>query len=866
MNLKSIFNNNLGKFSPLLRRVGSFLPLILLIVAILMVRHLLSAYTLSEIIEDIKAVPLTNILLAFALTILNYIVLTFYDYLGSRYVRSKIPIRKIALASFIAYAFSQNLGASVLSGGAVRYRFYQREGLSPTNIAKLIAFTAFHFWLGLFLLAGSLAILKPESFSELFHVSTNICRLTGIAVLAPSIVYIFFLFFPKILARKYRRFIPKKGLGLLGIFVCVFDWVIAASVFCSLLYGEHNITIFKTMGAFIAAQVAGVLSHVPGGLGVFEATVAYILSPHHDNAQLLTTLIIFRFIYYFLPFILSILLMTTYELTLHYKSIRQNPEAAARFAFLGNLFNAFAPIINTLFCLLTGLLLMSSSTIPSELSFSVKAKDYIPLAVFEISHFLSSILGVILIFVGIGLRRRSKDTYQCVLYLLLTSFFLSIGENHALNAILIFINLSFLYFTRKSFYRSNTNKLVRIATRWDWAIGVSLLCIMMGFFSYKEIEYDHSLWLSFTPEGDASRFLRSILGMLLGLVACIFYFIFSRTVTHAPNLPEETELKRAEEILELGGNTGGYLSLSRDKELLYSDSKDAFLMWRVSGGSAICFSDPQGNAESYQELTWKFRELTEDISKFCVFYEISPKMIPNVLDLGLRVFKIGEEGVVNLNDFSLNGSKVGQLRTVANKMKKEGVTFSVIEKSEVHTRIEELKAVSDEWLSFKNTSEKGFSLGFFEENYIQNFRCGVVEKDGKVLGFANILESKANSEISIDLMRHSASAPNGVMDFLFTNLFLWGKENDYQAFSLGMSPLSGLSTNPLAPNYAKLGNLFYRHGGHFYNFEGLRKYKEKFNPTWIPRYLACSNGLVLPIVLSNISVLISGGVSGLVKK
>ncbi len=831
-----------------------------------MVRHLLSAYTLSEIIEDIKAVPLTNIILAFALTILNYIVLTFYDYLGSRYVKSKIPIRKIALASFIAYAFSQNLGASVLSGGAVRYRFYQREGLSPTNIAKLIAFTAFHFWLGLFLLAGSLAILKPESFSELFHVSTNICRLTGIAVLAPSIVYIFFLFFPKVLARRYRRFIPKKGLGLLGIFVCVFDWVIAASVFCSLLYGEHNITIFKTMGAFIAAQVAGVLSHVPGGLGVFEATVAYILSPHHDNAQLLTTLIIFRFTYYFLPFILSIVLMTTYELKIQYKSIKQNPNAAAKFNFLENLFNAVAPLINTLFCLLSGLILMSSSTIPSEFSFPLKSRENVPLIIFELSYFLSSILGIVLIFVGIGLRRRSQRTYQLVMVLLFLSLLISLGENDAINSILVFTNFSFLYFTRSSFYRGRSYSIIRISTRWDWTIAVSLLCIIMGFFSYKEIDYNHNLWFHFSIDGDASRFLRSILGMSIGLLSCMLYSTLTKSKSHLPKLPEDEDLKIAQEILELGGNTGGYLSLSRDKELLYSDSKDAFLMWRVSGGSAICFSDPQGNAERYQELTWKFRELTEDISKFCVFYEISPKMIPNVLDLGLRVFKIGEEGVVNLNDFSLNGSKVGQLRTVANKMKKEGVTFSVIEKSEVHTRIEELKAVSDEWLSFKNTSEKGFSLGFFEENYIQNFRCGVVEKDGKVLGFANILESKANSEISIDLMRHSASAPNGVMDFLFTNLFLWGKENDYQTFSLGMSPLSGLSTNPLAPNYAKLGNLFYRHGGHFYNFEGLRKYKEKFNPTWIPRYLACSNGLVLPIVLSNISVLISGGVAGLVKK
>jgi phosphatidylglycerol lysyltransferase len=161
---------------------------------------------------------------------------------------------------------------------------------------------------------------------------------------------------------------------------------------------------------------------------------------------------------------------------------------------------------------------------------------------------------------------------------------------------------------------------------------------------------------------------------------------------------------------------------------------------------------------------------------------------------------------------------------------------------------------------------KGFSLGFFDEEFVSNFSCGIVERDGKILGFANILESIAKSELSIDLMRHTDESPHGVMDFLFINLFSWGQENNYQAFSLAMAPLSGLSTNPLAPNYAKIGNVVFRHGGNFYNFEGLRKYKEKFEPTWVPRYLACPNGLYLPIVLSNISVLISGGVKGLIKK
>jgi phosphatidylglycerol lysyltransferase len=199
-------------------------------------------------------------------------------------------------------------------------------------------------------------------------------------------------------------------------------------------------------------------------------------------------------------------------------------------------------------------------------------------------------------------------------------------------------------------------------------------------------------------------------------------------------------------------------------------------------------------------------------------------------------------------------------------MQRAGVTFRIMERDEVTQRLSELRIVSDEWLAQKSTSEKSFSIGYFDEAYLKRFRCAVAELDGAIIGFANLFESEAKSELSIDLMRYRREVPNGVMDFLFISLFEWGRDNGYKTFSLGMTPLAGLPDNPLAPNYAKLANLIYRHGGHFYNFEGLRKYKDKFHPTWQARYLACPSGLYLPIVLSNVSTLISGGFKGLVRK
>jgi phosphatidylglycerol lysyltransferase len=112
-------------------------------------------------------------------------------------------------------------------------------------------------------------------------------------------------------------------------------------------------------------------------------------------------------------------------------------------------------------------------------------------------------------------------------------------------------------------------------------------------------------------------------------------------------------------------------------------------------------------------------------------------------------------------------------------------------------------------------------------------------------------------------MRFGPDAPHGAMDFLFAELILWGQAQGYAQFSLGMAPLSGLEEHPLAPVWHRVGNLVFRYGEHFYNFSGLRRYKAKFVPVWLPRYLASPGGFALPRVLLDVSALISGGVRGL---
>lgn len=173
--------------------------------------------------------------------------------------------------------------------------------------------------------------------------------------------------------------------------------------------------------------------------------------------------------------------------------------------------------------------------------------------------------------------------------------------------------------------------------------------------------------------------------------------------------------------------------------------------------------------------------------------------------------------------------------------------------------IAELRAVSDDWLAGKQSREKRFSLGWFDEAYLVRCPIAVARQNGRIVAFANLWLGGGHEAASVDLMRHRDDAPAGVMEFLFVRLLLWAKQEGYRRFDLGMAPLAGLEERRLAPTWHRVAGLAYRHGESFYNFQGLRRFKEKFDPVWEPRYLAYPGGLALPRVVTDVSALIAGG-------
>ncbi|HDH50821.1 MAG TPA: bifunctional lysylphosphatidylglycerol flippase/synthetase MprF, partial [Nitrospirae bacterium] len=339
-----------------------------------------------------------------------------------------------------------------------------------------------------------------------------------------------------------------------------------------------------------------------------------------------------------------------------------------------------------------------------------------------------------------------------------------------------------------------------------------------------------------------------------------------RPVTPEFSLPASSDLEKIHSITAESRNTSANLAFLGDKSLLFSGSGNSFIMYGVEGRSWIAMGDPIGPNEETAELAWRFLEMCDRYNGWTVFYEAGTENLQLYSDLGLTFVKLGEEARVLLETFSLKGHKHKDMRHVLNKLDREGCSFEIMPPETVSVILPELKTVSDAWLEEKKTGEKGFSPGFFNDEYLKRFPAAVVKREGKIIAFTNIWTVAGKEELSIDLMRYLPDAPHGTMDYLFIRLILWGKQEGYKWFNLGMAPLSGLEDHALAPLWSRLGAFVFRHGEHFYNCQGLRQYKEKFDPEWQPKYVAYPCGLSLPRILTNIASLISRGPAGILTK
>ncbi len=786
---------------------------------------------------------------------MSYVALTGYDWAALRYAGARVGYRVVAPTAFAAYALSNTVGFGVLTGGAVRMRLYGAAGIEPSAISRAIAFGTISFGIGTGAVAAFALVSDAATVAPLLHLPVAVLR-------AAAAVWL--LFVASLLAACAGRTswaraadrvvtLPSASLAVWQLACSAADIVFAAAALWWLL-PPSEVGPLAFVGFFSVATLLGVVSHSPGGVGVFEAVMLVTLSNVVPAGQLAGALLLYRGLYFFAPLAIALVMLSGYEL----RSATLSP--------LGRAARGAAPLLLAALTFVVGVMLMVSGVTPASADATAFLAAHVPLPLLEASHFLGSVAGLGLLVLARGMLLRLDVSWWAGVVLAGLACVAALPKGVAVSeAAVLLVLLVALALSRAQFTRKANLLAGAFGGRWLLGVAAALVAIVgVLFFAYRDVAYAHDLWWQFEFDAHAPRSLRALVGLAILLLVLALRFLL-RSPPPALEPPSRADLVRAERIVRSQDSSAAGLALLGDKHLLFSSSGRSFLMFGVRGRSWVALFDPVAPDAEAAELVWRFIDLARESGGLPAFYQVRPETLPLYLDAGLRLFKVGEQAVLQLPDFSLKGANRAGLRHALNRGEREGLSFCVIPPAEVAHALPDLRRVSAAWLARRRHAEKGFSLGAFTDDYVVRQGVAALYQAGAMVAFATLLTTDTKEDASVDLMRYAPSAPPGTMDVLLVRLLLHFQSEGYRRFDLGMAPLSGIAERAFAPHWHRLAHLLFEHGESFYNFRGVRSFKEKFAPMWEPRYLATA-GMTPLTALTNVAALVGGGLKGVFAK
>ena len=602
-----------------------------------------------------------------------------------------------------------------------------------------------------------------------------------------------------------------------------------------LLMGIH-VSIRDVVPLFIAATVIGIASMIPGELGSFDLMMIIGLSALGTPRETVVAwLLLFRLFYYLIPFAIGLIfffknLGTT--INTRYKGIP--------ISLLKELAHKFEVIL----LYFTGIMLVLSATIPEAFIRLPFLQRLNPIHSRVIVVFPAILLGFLLIVSGRGTSARVKRAYIPTIIIVTLTFLYSLLAGFRFSTgIFLALLLLFVIFSKNELFRE---QLVYSA-EWMTIDGIimgslAILYIIIGVYNSPNIHHRHRLPEFFLFPSERIWFVGFIAILIVAfIILLLIRFLKNKRIQIGESLDES----RIQHILSTyGGNPDSQLVFLEDKKVFYYNNGDedtVFFQLSTFNNKILVMGDPSGKASDFEAATEALINEVDRYNYLPVFYENSEEMVMILHEFGYDFIKFGERAHVHLPDFTLSGKKMKGQRSSFNKVLKEGYQFDVIKPPFSTETINALKTVSDEWLGGRK--EKGFSLGFFSEDYLQRAPIAVIRNsDEKIVAFANFMPTYTNSIGTIDLMRHSPEeAPSGTMDFLFINLFQYMRdEMGIEYFDLGMAPLANVGTSRKSFTQERIAYLVYNFGSRFYSFGGLKEYKDKYANEWLPKYVLYS--------------------------
>ena len=623
-----------------LRHVPAVVGLVLLVGAVWVVWQEFRHLKVDDIKAALAAIPPRALVISLLWTFLSYGLLTFYDRLGTIYAGHKVGTMRVAFASFCAYSLSHNLGFAAVSGAAVRYRLYAHWGLTPFQIAKVVAFCSLTFTLGGLVLGGAILFLEPDAipfFGEI--VPWWGMYLIGAAMWAVVLAYISLSrYFGSVRLFGYEVGLPGWRMSLLQVALATVDVAFTAGIFYQLLPDAPGLTFVRFLGVYVASYTAGLAANVPGGIGVFDAAMLKGLEPYLSPASILGAVIVFRLYYYIIPLFLAGALFAGNELLLRGGALMRSPKAAVRTERLARWSEpAFATVAATGAVALCGAMLLAVGLLDNSPDFSWIDPDVG--AVFaSAGQYVPSLIGAALLVLSVGLSQRVTLAWGMTILLLLLAagFTAAQGSAYWVPAVLVLATLLLVPF-RDSYYRHA--RLLSGPLRASTAIPLAalVLCVMtLAAFEPRVRRLGENSWMELVLSPDVPNSLRATVALAL------FMALFALWRLIRPG--------RVGWLPWAGNGRLRYAALGAEPPveadgIVMGEMGRAGIPFRRMGRVMLGLGDPAGSGSDRVSAIWNLRDLALQEGMDPAVWRAGPGLLKVYADLGLAALPLGEDGL-----------------------------------------------------------------------------------------------------------------------------------------------------------------------------------------------------------------------------
>ena len=779
-------------------------------------------------VDDIKYIfsnlSIITLLLMGIYGIFANIPASLYDFIFNNEIGNDYDKKYIGETGFCINNFNDLFGLGGFISIGLRSAFYGK-GHEPTKLVKKI------FELLVFLPCGLSFFSIISLISIGFHSNPGLEKymflLIGASFYLPVVIGL--SFFGNI------RFSKKNQFKLFLISIAEWFGVMSSFVVIGILMGvKFDILTLSTL--VVAANIVGYISMIPGAIGSFDLIILFALKSQGIDQELaLCWILLYRLFYYIVPFCLAFVFFT------------KNFSKAFEFResdFVKKLVKNILLVIDAALMYIFGLFMILAATLPEKAYGGGILTKLNPIRASAIYQFPSMLFGFIFIILARAYISRQKKSFALNNIVMILVFFYTYVTGYSPST-LIYILIMFVInlLTKDELY---TKQFIYASE--DRFIDLFLANFMLVVYVWKILKHGSIIDVNISEAYDfiLIPFEYSFISIIVTI--SIIYFISYLLVRFLRGkkikIGEKYDYDRYIDLLRnQGGSKVAFLSFLDDKDLywLNKDSKDlACLQIRTVADKVIVMGDPIGNEEYFNELLDKFINEADNLGYNIVFYEINKDITMKVHEYGFNFMKFGESANVDLDEFNLDGKKKKNLRKTINKISRDGYTFEVLKGPFDGKTIKRLQEISNSWLG--DSREKGFSLGFFDKDYLNIGDIGLVkDPDGKIIAFANLCPIYYKNWATIDLMRYEENV-DGLMDYLFINIFSYLKENNIKYFDLGMAPLSNVGVMRHSFLQEKMVYTIFKLGDHYYSFEGLKAYKDKYASFWEERYLSYSKG------------------------